>query len=161
MVDILSRCTGRLEFGHNIDLYDNTHSTSTGGAGGNPGTVAQTDSSSPEVGMFKNRVYHGKLVRSFSTHSENSSSPPCLLSVTMGPDDGLIVTDSNNKCVRFYNIEGAMYRKIHTSDALWGVCCLSPNALSSLDDDAQCTFAVTDRTVHVFDQRGRVLKVLR
>lgn len=112
----MREAVGRLEYGQNIELFDS-----------NQTQQQEKDKSvnKDENYVFKSRVHHGELLRSFSAHSQNSSSPPCLLSVTCTHIGDIVVTDRNNKCVRFYKQDGAMYRKIHASDSLWGVCCLA------------------------------------
>ena len=103
-----------------------------------------------DVPIVANRVHTGRLVRSFSAFTDGSHFSPTVVGLAVTPSGDVLVVDRNNKCVKFFGPAGGMYRKLHGSDSLWGVAVLPDN-----------TYAVTDRTVHIFDTRGRLQRVLR
>jgi hypothetical protein len=89
------------------------------------------------------------LVESFSLLGESSLSTPRLTSIAITASGDLLVADQANKVVKLLR-DGSLLRNISTSDALFGV------ARAGNDD-----VVVSDRTLHIFDDSGKLKQVLR
>lgn len=153
----LKSLLGEAEYGVNVDILDlnmNKHHREKMKTFGNVdyGNDEQDfmpfDAGSQPV--LESRVHTGTLSRSFSAFTDGSHFSPVIVGIAATPKDDILVVDKNNKCVKVFGPDGGMYKKIHGSDNLWGV--------SILHDG---NYAITDKTVHMFDTRGKLLRVLR
>ncbi len=153
----LHKLIGKIQFGRHIEIVDlnmnQGASSQTSGMESQEADSKTQDSgknSTPDERILTNRIHSGRLIQSFSTFTDGSKVPPLLSGLTVLPDGNIVIVDRNNKSVKFFTPLGGMPCKIHGSESLWDVAVLPDGNL-----------VITDKTVHMFDQRGRMVKVLR
>lgn len=143
---VLKQVIGEVQFGKSIDLFDEGLGMTLSK---NP-TEFISDGDNGNVRVLTNRVHEASLVKSFSAFTDGSQYSPMIVDVAMTSNNDVIVVDKNNKTVKIFAADGGMFCKMYGSECVFGVC--------MLDGD---TIAVTDNTVHMFDMKGRLVKVLR
>ena len=146
----LKRLMGSVQHGYNLDIIDKSALKITRARPKSAEPDPATPPGSPKHQLAKNRIHPGRLVNSFSIFTDGSHFSPLAVDVTTNNQEDILVVDRNNKCLKFFAPSGGMYRKIHGGESIWGVSVLSNGDI-----------AVTDKTVHVFDKRGRIVRVLR
>ena len=85
----------------------------------------------------------------FSVFTDTGGNLPITTAVVSLDNGDIVVGDRNNKCINYFH-EGSLYRKVHTTASIRGICGLGRDKL-----------AICDHAVHLFDARGRVIQVLR
>ena len=149
---------GKVQYGRNLEVIDlNMNRGGNSGAGtteshvnGGPPTPSTETKPLPCDKVLTTTIHEGRLQRSFSAFTEASKCQPIITGITVTLDGSIVVIDRNNKCAKFFTPSGVMPCKIAGSGSLWGATVLPDGNI-----------AVTDKTVHVFDNRGRQVKVLR
>ncbi len=151
--DTLEKIIGEVQYGRNVDIVDWSMSPRRQMTRLNKKTEddkRNIELNPDDLRIIKSRIHKGKLLKSFSIFTDGSQFSPRAMNMVLTPSGEVLVVDRGNKCVKFFAKDGGMYKKIYGSDALWGVAMLHDGNL-----------AVTDKTVHMFDLNGKLLKVLR
>ena len=146
----LKSLLGEVQYGVNVNILDSDTNANEQRSSDQRLKDLDSHQLTNDERIMRSKIHRGRFVKSFSSFTDGSRFSPITVGITMTPRGDILIVDKNNKCVKFFGADGGMYKKIHGSESLWGATVLQDGKIT-----------ITDRTVHVFDARGKLEKVLR